>query len=129
MKKPYQKIINILNNKMKKNKIICILLILALIVLLFILILNKEKIMTAFVINDFKVGVFAICEEKEDYIYCKDKVFASCNKNLVYVKENFVTCNEQIYKIKEMNLNEEKYPKGWEDPRQKNFLQLWAIKE
>jgi hypothetical protein len=114
---------------MKNKSLVIIISLILFITFILIILINYDKILTAFVINDFKVGVFAICEEREDYVYCKDEIFASCNNNLVYVKEDFVTCNGKIYEIQEMDLEETELPKDWKDPRQKNFLQLWTIQE
>ncbi len=110
------------------------------VVLSLIVFLNSDKVLAPFAvypffnqsdgqINDFRIGVFAICEEKEDYIHCRDKIFASCNNNLMHVTEDFVECDGKIYEIREMDLEEKKFDKSWRDPRPENFLTLWAVRE
>jgi len=76
--------------------------------------------------NNTKVATFAVCEEKGEYTYCKDKVFASCNKTLIEINDSYFYCNGERHEVGNITLGET-YLKNFTDRRQKGFITAWAI--
>lgn len=120
-----------------KNKKAILIISLVVVILSAIIFINSDNVLAPFAVypffnqsnenfNDFKIGVFAVCEEKEEYIYCEDNIFASCNNELIHVQSNTVYCKGKEYKIPEMDLISRKFPQNWEDQRPKNLLTSWA---
>lgn len=75
--------------------------VLILVIIAFALV-DNEKLPTAYVVkenqstekNDFKTLTKAVCEEKEEYRFCSDKLFIKCNGK-EYAVDNFtdVACS------------------------------------
>ncbi len=79
--------------------------------------------------SSVKIATFAVCEKQENYTYCKDKLFASCNKALVEINGTSVHCNGKEYNVDNSSLGETYHPSNWEDPRPSNFITAWAASE
>ena len=79
--------------------------------------------------DNTKVATFAICEQTDNYIFCKDRLFASCNKTPLEIEEITFYCNNEEYNITKFPSGKVYHDKNWEDPREKDFLTIWAISE
>ncbi|MCU0642484.1 MAG: hypothetical protein MUF61_02810 [archaeon] len=79
--------------------------------------------------ENIKTGTFAVCEQKDGYTFCEDRVFASCNHNPIEVINGSFGCNGKVYSIEESELGEAYLPAGWEDPRPANSITAWAASE
>ena len=102
------------------------------ILVLAVLFLLSAPELTGFAVQDsasqekIKIATFAVCEEKENYTFCKDKLYASCNREAIEVVNGTFDCNGKIYNASELNLGEAYHPKNWTDPRQENSITAWA---
>jgi len=74
----------------------------------------------------FKIGTFAVCYEKEDEIYCVDKLFAVCNGRLVEIVNQTFECNMKKYNIGNISLGSAFMEKNWTDKRPPDFITGWA---
>ena len=75
---------------------------------------------------NIKTATFAICEPRENYTYCKDKIYAACNGMPIEVTGDSFTCNNQTFKVDNSNLGEI-YLSNFSDPRGKDFITAWAV--
>lgn len=73
-----------------------------------------------------KLGTFAVCENKEGYTFCKDKIFASCNKAPVELNDSIFYCNGKKYNASNLPLGETYHVQNWTDPRSRDFITAWA---
>jgi hypothetical protein len=76
--------------------------------------------------NNAKIATFAVCEQIGNYTYCKDKVFASCNKTLIEINDSYFYCNGVRHEVGNITLGET-YLKNFTEKRQKGFITAWAI--
>ncbi len=74
----------------------------------------------------FKIGTFAVCGERDGYPYCEDRVFASCNGELIEVTGETVECNGKVYPVENKSLAKGYMDKNWSDPRPPDFVTGWA---
>jgi len=76
--------------------------------------------------DSVKLGTFAVCEDKEGYTFCKDKLFASCNGVLLELNDSIFYCNGNKYNASNLPLGETYHVQNWTDPRSKDFITAWA---
>ena len=75
-----------------------------------------------------KLATFAVCEQKEGYAHCKDKLFASCNNSLIELNNSFFYCNGTRYEVGNISLGEA-YLNNFTDAGRKELITGWAISE
>ena len=75
-----------------------------------------------------KLATFAVCEQEGEYTYCKDKLFASCNKKPIEINDSYFYCNGKRYEVNNASLGET-YLSNWTDKRAKNLITAWAISD
>ena len=75
--------------------------------------------------NEPKTATFAVCEQKGEYSYCKDKIFASCNKEAIEINDSYFYCNGKRYEINNTPLGET-YINNETDKREQNLITTWA---
>lgn len=121
---------------MKKGYKLILLVTIAIFAIIIAVILINFPSITGFVSSEdnnksinFKIGTFAICNDKDNFKYCQDKIFASCNGTLIEVNSNEIECLGRKYSISNLALGETYLIQNWSDPRQKDFLTAWAISE
>lgn len=56
--------------------------------------------------QSFKIATFASCEKEEGYTYCRDKLYASCNGQLIEVNSSEIKCNGKTHYINSITLGE-----------------------
>ncbi len=76
--------------------------------------------------ENIKLATFAVCEQKENYTLCKDKLFASCDNIPIEIKEPIFYCNGEEFNISSLPLGETYQIQNWSDPRQEDFITAWA---
>jgi hypothetical protein len=79
--------------------------------------------------DNVKLATFAVCEQKDNYTLCKDKLFASCNHEVIEVNDSIFYCNGKKYNASNLPLGETYHIQNWTDPRQNNFITGWAASE
>lgn len=76
--------------------------------------------------SNVKIATFAICEPKDNYTYCRDKIYAACNGTPIEVIGDSFICEGKEYKVDSSNLGET-YLSNFSDSRSKDFITAWAI--
>ena len=89
---------------------------------------KKLRILAASEPIKVKLATFAVCEQKEGYTYCKDKVFASCDSALIEINNSFFYCNGTRYEVGNISLGEA-YLNNFTDSRRKDSITGWAASE
>lgn len=79
--------------------------------------------------DSIKIATFAVCDEIGNQTFCKDKIFASCNKTPIEVNSTEFYCDGKRYKISNLTLGEAYMPEDWQDARNNSFVTAWAISE
>ncbi len=79
--------------------------------------------------GNIKIGTFAVCEQKDSSTFCEDRVFASCNRVPIEVKNGVFECNDSTYDIGDSTLGNAYMQEGWADPRPSNAITAWAASE
>ena len=74
----------------------------------------------------FKTGTFAVCSERNGYVYCEDRVFASCNGTLIEATGETVECGGKSYTVGSSPLAGAYMHGNWADPRPADFITGWA---
>src|SRR3989344_1606093 len=71
--------------------------------------------------TDLKVFTKAVCEERNEHVFCKDELFIECNcKEIIAKKENlneFTECGIKINLSDIFANGSAEFRKGWTDPR------------
>lgn len=83
--------------------------------------LNYEKIETKEQNKELQFSTFtsAVCENRDNLIYCKDELFVNCNGEISKA-DGFAECNGIKMKFPEVN-GFAVFEEGWEDPRSKVY--------
>ncbi len=76
--------------------------------------------------DSVKLATFAICESKEGYTFCKDKLFASCNQVPLEINDSIFYCNGKKHNASNLPLGETYHVQNWTDPRSRDFITAWA---
>lgn len=76
--------------------------------------------------SNVKIATFAVCEPQGELTYCRDKIYASCNKTLIEVNGSSFICDWKEYKVGNDSLGET-YIKNFTDPRAADSITAWAI--
>lgn len=71
--------------------------------------------------NNFSILTKAVCEEKDEHIFCSDKLFVICNEKELIVDEdlrNFKGCNNLSLNLSYVSVKGDvMFRKGWIDSR------------
>ena len=65
---------------------------------------------------EFSTFTSAVCENKEDFVYCKDEIFVNCNGNISKAID-VAECNGIRLDVPEAS-GFAVFEKGWKDPRE-----------
>ena len=71
--------------------------------------------------NDFKIITKAVCEERDEHIFCHDELFVKCDDKEYMISnssDSFIECNNIKLNLSEIMVNgSTKFSKEWLDPR------------
>ena len=92
--------------------------------------INNQEIPTGYAVKenpsvekiDFKILTKAVCEEKDEHIFCSDELFIRCDNEeyLVsnYSSESFIGCGNLKLNLSDIKINgSTKFEKEWLAPR------------